>query len=124
MKHKFTALLSATVLSLILSNSVIAQDKNIRSIKGRKLVLKGEVSDQRDRSYFFKARPGQTLTVKLTGRDAVFVLFAQHNFDAETFSEETKAWSGKLPRAASGEYAIRLISYHKIASYKLEILLN
>lgn len=122
MKTKLAILFA--IIGLFLTNSIDAQDKKIRLVKGRKLVLKSEVSDQRDRSYFFKAREGQTLTIKLIGRDAVFELFAQHNFDAETFSEETKSWSGRLPRADSGEYAIRLISYHKVASYTLEILLR
>ena len=125
MRKKSLVLCGLVMAALFLtSTAAIAQDKNIRLVKGRKLVLKGEVPDGQDRSYFFKARPGQNLTVKLIGRDAVFMLFAQHNFDAEEFSEETKAWSGRLPRADSGEYAIRLSSNYKVASYMLEILLR
>lgn len=116
--------LSVTLLMVLFDVPAAAQDKKIRLVKGKKLVLNAEVSDQQDRSYFFKAREGQMVTIKLTGRDAVFELFAQHNFDAEPFSEEIKSWSGKLPRADSGEYAIRLSSYHKIASYRLEIVLK
>ncbi|MGI8641121.1 MAG: hypothetical protein ACR2MG_14395 [Pyrinomonadaceae bacterium] len=124
MKKKLLVLIATVVLCLLATNFVSAQDKHIRLVKGKKLVLKGNVSDQADRSYFFKAKKGQNIIIKLIGRDAVFILFAQHNFDAETFSEETKLWSGKLPNADSGEYAIRLSSYHKVASYTLEILLR
>jgi len=124
MKKNLMIVVGITLLSLFLANSNFAQDKHIKIAKGKKLVLKGEVSDQNDRSYFFKAKKGQQITIKLIGRDAVFTFYAQHNFDAETIVEETKLWSGKLPNADSGEYAIRLISYHKVASYKLEIKLK
>ena len=122
MKTKLTALLGIAVIGVCLIGSVTAQDKNIRLVRGRKLVLKGEVSDLRD--YFFKARGRQTLTVKLIGQHAVFELSALHDFDAVTFSEETRSWSGRLPRADSGVYSVRVISYHKVASYTLEILLR
>jgi hypothetical protein len=42
----------------------------------------------------------------------------------EDYSEETKFWSGKLPPSDDNEYYIRLSSYHKVASYKLEILVR
>jgi hypothetical protein len=124
MKKKLITIVGIIVLSWLTANSVIAQDKNIKVVKGRKLILKSEVSDQKDRTYFFKAKKGQTLVIKLTGRDAIFVLAAQHKFDSEDVSGETKSWSGKLPQADSGEYAIRLSSYYKVASYILEITLK
>lgn len=125
MKRKFTILLGIAMCCLLLINTGIAQDRKIRVVKGRQLMVTGEVPSDKERSYFFKAKKGQTLTVKITGNDAAyFVLFAQHNFDAETFSEETRGWSGKLPRADAGEYAIRLGSYFRVATYRLEILLK
>lgn len=124
MKKYLMLAFGIAVLSLLLTISATAQDKNIKVFKGKKLVLKGEVSDQKDRSYFFKARKGQQITFKVIGRDAVFTFFAQHNFDAETIVEETQFWSGKLPQADSGEYAIRLISNYKVASFMLEITLK
>ncbi len=124
MKKKLVILFGIVVLSLLAANSITAQNKHIKVVKGKKLVLKGEVSDQKDRTFFFKAKKGQTVTIKLIGRDAVFMLFAQHNFDAEEFSGETKLWSGKLPHAGSGEYAIRLSSNYKVASFTLEITLK
>lgn len=110
--------------SLLLTNFANAQDKNIKLVMGRKTVIKGEVSNKKDRTYFFKAKEGRNFTIKLIGRDAVFTLFAQHNFDAETIVEETQSWSGKLPNADSGKYAIRLCSNYKVASYTLEITLK
>lgn len=124
MKRKLVILLGIVILSLLTANFVTAQDKNIKLVKGRKLILKGEVSDQKDRTFFFKAKKGQNFTIKLIGRDAVFVLAAQHKFDSESFTGETKTWSGKLPQADSGEYAIRLSSYYKVASFTLEITLK
>jgi len=124
MKKKLTVMFGIVFVGLFLINFANAQDKNIKLVKGRKMVIKGEVSDQKDRTYFFKAKKGQNFTIKLTGRDAVFTLFAQHTFDAETIIEETKSWAGKLPNADSGEYAIRLSSNYKVASYTLEITLK
>lgn len=34
------------------------------------------------------------------------------------------SWSGRLPNADSGEYAIRLISNYKVASYTPEVMLK
>lgn len=124
MKKKLIVMFGIMFVGLLLTNFANAQDKNIKLVKGRKTVIKGEVSDQKDRTYFFKAKKGQNFTIKLTGRDAVFILAAQHNFDSENFTEETKSWSGKLPNADSGEYAIRLSSNYKVASYTLEITLK
>ncbi len=124
MKKKLKLMLGIMFVGLLVTNFVNAQDKNIKLVKGRKMVIKGEVSDQKDRTYFFKAKKEQNFTIKLIGRDAVFILAAQHNFDSEDFTEETKSWSGKLPNADSGEYAIRLSSNYKVASYTLEITLK
>ncbi len=56
MKKKLLVLFGIAVLSLLLTNSAAAQNKNIKVVKGKKLVLKGEASDQKDRTYFFKAK--------------------------------------------------------------------
>ena len=72
MKKKLFILFGIAVFVLFLTDSATAQDKHIKVVKGKKLVLKGEVSDQKDRSYFFKAKKGQSITIKVIGRDAVF----------------------------------------------------
>jgi len=82
------------------------------------------VSDRAERSYIFKAKKGQQLTVKLVGRDAVFILSGGTAGSVEDYTEETKSWSGKLPPSDDNEYYIRLSSYHKVASYTLEVLLK
>ena len=46
MKKKFVILFGMAVLSLLLTNCVAAQDKNIKVVRNRKLILKGEVGDQ------------------------------------------------------------------------------
>jgi len=123
MKRKLAILCVIFVLCLLSANTAVAQDKNIRLVKGRKLTLKGEVSDQAERSYIFKAKAGQHLSIKLIGRDAVFILSGGTAGSVEDYSEETKSWSGKLP-PSDDEYYIRLSSYHKVASYTLEITLK
>ncbi len=124
MKRKLAILCVIFVLCLLSTNTAVAQDKNIRLVKGRKLILKGEVSDQAERSYIFKAKAGQHLSIKLIGRDAVFILSGGTAGSVEDYSEETKSWSGKLPPSDGNEYYIRLSSYHKVASYTLEITLK
>ena len=124
MKKKPLILVSATVLCLVVASIVSAQDKRIRLVKGRKLVLKSWVREGADKSYTFKAREGQQLTVKLISKDAVFTLYSSHAFDVETIKEETKSWAGKLPANPDGEYRISMISNYKVADYTLEILLQ
>ena len=124
MKKNLTIMFGIAAFALLFANFANAQDKNIKLVKGRKMIIKSEVSDKKDRTYFFKAKKGQNFKIKLIGRDAVFILAAQHNFDSENFTEETKSWTGKLPNADSGEYAIRLSSNYKVASYTLEITLK
>jgi hypothetical protein len=112
------------VLCLLATSLASAQDKRIRPVKGRKLILKGMVREGADKSYTFKAKEGQQLTVKLIGSDAAFTLYASHPFDVESISEETQSWSGKLPANQDGEYKIAMISNYKVADYTLIILLK
>lgn len=124
MKKLLTVVIGTIVLCLLSTNLVSAQGKRIRLVKGRKLILKSMVREGADKSYTFRAREGQQLTVKLTGSDAAFILYASHPFDVESISEETQAWSGKLPANQDGEYKIAMISNYKVADYTLEILLK
>lgn len=124
MKKLLTPLIGIIVLFLLSTNLVSAQDKRIRLVKGRKLILKSMVREGGDKSYTFKAREGQQLTVKLIGSDAAFILYASHPFDVESISEETQSWSGKLPANQDGEYRIAMISNYKVADYTLQILLK
>ena len=88
MKKKPLILVSATVLCLVVASIVSAQDKRIRLVKGHKLVLKSWVREGADKSYTFKPREGQQLTVKLISKDAVFTLYSSHAFDVETIKKK------------------------------------
>ena len=98
-------------------------EKRIKLVKGQKLVLKGQVYEGADFYYNFKARKGQTLTVKVIGRDADFTINTM-DIEVAPFTKETKSWSGKLPLDNGNEYSIKLTSNYKSASYRLEILLR
>ena len=124
---KIVLLFGITILFLLTANFVSAQnaplEKRIKLVSGRKLVLKGQVYEGDDFSYNFKARKGQTLTVKLTGRDADFMV---NTLDQEVYpiTKVTKFWSGKLPEDNTNEYSIKLTSNYKSASYTLEVTLR
>ena len=127
MKNKLTILFGMTVVFLLTINFVSAQsaplEKRIKLVRGQKLVLKGDVYEGDDFYYNFKARKGQTLTVKLIGLDAVFTLNTM-DIEVAPFTKETKFWSGKLPEDNGSGYSIKLTSNYKSASYRLEIMLR
>ncbi len=89
-------------------------------VKGRKLILKSMVREGGDKSYTFKAREGQQLTVKLIGSDAAFILYASHPFDVESISEETQSFPGREALwygTASLEYALSVC--HRLKCWHL-----
>jgi hypothetical protein len=128
MKEKLTILCGTAVLALMAACFVSAQDapveKRIKLVKGQKLVLKGEVYEGDDFYYKFKARSGQTLTIKLIGRDADFKVNTNDGIEVYPISKFTKSWVGKLPYDNTNEYSILLTSNYKSASYRLEITLR
>ena len=124
MKKKLATLFAALGFCLLTTNFAAAQDQRIRLVKGRKIILKGEVSDRGDKTLIFRANKGQRLTIKLIGRDADFVLSGGTAGSVEEYTGETKFWSGKLPPSDDNEYYIRLISNYKVASYTIEIRLQ
>jgi hypothetical protein len=130
MKKNFLILFAVCVLALLMTNTVSAQlynrvsEKKIKLVKGTKLVLTGEVRDSDEVAYQFKARPTQTITVKLTGRDADFSFYVMYELDVHLIAENTQSWSGKLPSDFKGNCEIVVHSNYKVASYRLEILLK
>ncbi len=128
MKKKLSGLLATIMLALLTANLVSAQnaplEKRIKLVRGQKLVLKGDVYEGDDFYYNFKARKGQTLTVKLIGRDADFKINTNDGIEIYPISKFTKSWSGKLPYDNTNEYSILLTSNYKSASYRLEIMLK
>lgn len=99
-------------------------EKNIRVVKGRKLVVTGAVRDGDEVVYRFRARAGQKVTIKITGRDADFSVSLNHGLDVEPVANETKSWSGTMPPEFNGHCEIGVHSTYKVANYRLEISLN
>ncbi len=114
----------------LMSDEVSAQsynrvsEKNIRVVKGRKLVVTGAVRDGEEVVYRFRARAGQKVTIKITGRDADFSVSLNHGLDVEPVANETKSWSGTMPPEFNGHCEIGVHSTYKVANYRLEISLN
>lgn len=129
--RKTVFLLFAVCLSAWpMSDEVSAQsynrvsEKNIRVVKGKKLVVTGAVRDGDEVVYRFRARAGQKVTVKVTGRDADFSVSLNHGLDLETIANDTKSWSGTMPPEFNGHCEIGVHSTYKVANYRLEISLN
>jgi hypothetical protein len=99
-------------------------EKNIKLVKGKKLVLTGAVRDGDEVVYRFRARAGQKVTVNIIGRDSDFSVYLNHGLDVEPVAQETKSWSGTMPREFNGHCEIGVHSTYKVADYRLEILLK
>jgi hypothetical protein len=99
-------------------------EKNVKVIKGKKLVLTGSVRDGDEVLYRLRARAGQKITVKVTGRDADFTVYLNYGLDVEPVAQEIKSWSGTMPREFDGHCEIGVHSTYKLAGYRLEIWVN
>jgi hypothetical protein len=99
-------------------------EKNIKVVRGKKLVLTGAVRDGDEVLYRFRARAGQRITVKVIGRDSDFTVYLNHGLDVETVANDTKSWSGTMPREFNGHCEIGVHSTYKLADYRLEISLR
>ena len=130
MQKNFLIFFAACLLALLMTDTVSAQlynrisEKRITPVRGKKLVLRGEVRDSDEVAYRFKARAGQILTVRIIGRDADFSVYAVQGTGARLITENTQSWSGKLPSGFKGNCEIVVHSNYKIAGYRLEILLK
>lgn len=113
-----------------MTDEVVAQsynrvsEKNIRLVKGKKLVLKGAVRDGDEVVYRIRARAGQRITVKIIGRDADFSVHLNYGLDVESVAQDTKSWSGTMPREFDGHCEIGVHSTYKVADYRLELSLQ
>ena len=130
MKKNFLIFFAVCLWALLMTDTVSAQtynrisEKRITPVRGKKLVLRGEVRDSDEVAYRFKARAGRTLTVRIIGRDADFSVYFIYGRDAQLIAENTKKWSGKLPSGFNGNCEIVVHSNYKVARYRLEILLK
>ena len=130
MRKTFVVFPAICLLAWLMTDEVSAQsynsvsEKNIRLVKGKKLVLKGAVRDGDEVIYRFRARAGQRITVKIIGRDADFSVYLNYGLDVESVARDTKSWSGTMPREFDGHCEIGVHSTYKVADYRLEILLK
>ena len=99
-------------------------EKNIKVVKGKKLVLTGAVRDGDEVVYRFRARAGQRVTVKIIGRDSDFSVSLNHGLDVEPVAHDTKSWSATMPPEFNGHCEIGVHSTYKVADYRLEISLK
>jgi hypothetical protein len=99
-------------------------EKNIKPVKGKKLILTGAVRDGDEVVYRFRARAGQKVTVKIIGRDSDFSVYLNYGLDVEPVANDIKSWSGTMPPEFNGHCEIGVHSTYKVADYRLEILLN
>lgn len=99
-------------------------EKTVKVVRGKKLVLTGTVRDGDEVLYRFRARAGQKVTVKVTGRDSDFTIYLNYGLDVEPVANDTKSWSGTMPREFNGHCEIGVHSTYKLADYRLEILLR
>ena len=114
----------------MMTNEVSAQsykrvsEKTIKVVRGKKLVLTGAVRDGDEVVYRFRARAGQRVAVKVSGRDADFSVYFNYGLDVEPVANEIKSWSGTMPPEFNGHCEIGVHSTYKVADYRLEILLK
>ena len=130
MKKTFLVLFAACFAVWLSTDEISAQsynrvsEKTVRVVRGKKLVLTGAVRDGDEVVYRFRARAGQKVTIKITGRDADFTVYLNHGLDVEPVAQDIKTWSGVLPREFNGHCEIGIHSTYKVADYRLEILLQ
>ncbi|MDL1870905.1 hypothetical protein FBR05_01715 [Deltaproteobacteria bacterium PRO3] len=130
MKRIFFILSAIYVSTCLLTDPLSAQsyhrisENTLKLEQGKTRVVQGYVRDGEEVLYRFKARAGQSVTVKIVGQDADFSVYLNHGLDAERVAQETKSWSGKMPPEFDGDCEIAVHSNYKVAAYSLDILLK
>ena len=130
MKRTLLILLAICFSTCLITGDVYAQsynrvrEKNVRVVRGKKLVLSGAVRDGDEVVYRFRARAGQKVTINIIGRDADFSVSLNHGLDVEPVANEVKTWTGTMPPEFDGQVEIGVHSTYKVANYRLEILLK
>ena len=124
---------AAVALALLIVAAVpaSAQEQVIRRLRftrgSNSKTVRGQVREGGKRYlYFFKARAGQRLTVRLVSDDgnAVADVMSHGQFDANPVVEGTADWTGRLPEADAGEYSIEVRSTGGLAKYVLEVIIK
>ena len=137
-KAMLSALARATAFALALAAlggaaapTASAQEQVIKRLRfargSSSKTVRGRVSPEGDRYlYFFKARKGQRLTVRLVSDDgnAVCDVMSHGQFDANPVVEGAVDWTGRLPEADAGEYSVEVRSTGGLAKYVLEVVIR
>src|SRR5215207_5093900 len=120
--------LALLVLAAVPASAQEQVIKRLRFTRGSSSkTVKGQVSPEGNRYlYFFKARKGQRLTVRLVSDDgnAVCDVMSHGRFDANPVVEGTADWAGRLPAADAGEYSIEVRSTGGLARYTLAVTIR
>ena len=130
MRKTFLVLFAVCLSAWLMTDDVSAQsynrvsEKTVKVVRGKTLVLTGAVRDGDEVVYRFRARAGQRVTVKITGRDSDFSVYLNHGLDLESVAQDTKSWSGTMPPEFNGHCEIGVHSTYKVANYRLEVLLK
>ena len=130
MRKTFLILCAICLSAWLMADTAQAQtynrvsEKTVKVVRGKRLVLTGTVRDGDEVLYRFRARAGQKVTVKVTGRDSDFTVYLNYGLDVEPVANDTKSWSGTMPREFNGHCEIGVHSTYKLADYRLEILLR
>lgn len=130
MRRTFLIFFAACLSIWLMNYEVSAQsynrvaEKTVKLVRGKKLILTGAVRDGEEVVYRFRARAGQRVTVKIIGRDSDFSVYLNYGLDVELVTQDTKSWSGAMPREFNGHCEIGVHSTYKVADYRLEILLR
>ena len=131
MRKPFLILFAIICLSAsLMTSEVLAQtynrvsEKNVKLVRGKKVVLTGAVRDGDEVLYRLRARAGQKVIVKVIGRDSDFTVYLNHGLDVEPVAQDTKSWSGTMPPEFNGHCEIGVHSTYKVANYRLEISLK
>lgn len=125
----------ATALALLLLlvgvGPASAQEQVIKRLRftrgSNSKTVKGQVRPEGNRYlYFFKARKGQRLTVRVTSDDgnAVCDVMGHGLFDVNAVVENTVDWTGRLPETDEGQYSIEVRSTGGLAKYVLEVVIK
>lgn len=130
MRKTLLILFAVYVAAWVMTDKVSAQsynrvsEKNIKVVRGKKLVLTGAVRDGDEVVYRFRARAGQRVTVKIIGRDSDFSVYLNYGLDVESVAHDTKSWAGTMPPEFNDHCEIGVHSTYKVADYRLEISLR
>lgn len=123
--------LCAALVALGAGPAASAQEQVIKRLRftrgSSSQILKGQVRQGGNRYlYFFKARKGQRLTVRLVSDDgnAVCDVMSHGQFDANPVAEDAVDWTGRLPEADAGEYSVEVRSTGGLAKYVLEVTIR